>query len=537
MILFMAAMLLILVPSTESIVAAASLNAVVTVHCDMPGPPVENLIFGSNVQWEHAGDGLYDIPSSTIKKDIKALISHLGITALRYPGGTLSDTFDWRASVGPMDKRGEGITFAGEHEKIYFGLDEFLRFCEERDIVPVLTVNFNITPDDAASLVQYVNGNNRTEMGQLRAANGHKLPYGVRYFEIGNEIYSHTEPGHCTVEKYAAKFRAMRNAMRAVDASISVGACCEICFQKAPWASSVLPDLLKWNSRLAQLAGKEIDFLSCHFYGPFDTSPHRQKIHNAIFALPVLFSDTIKDLRSLFPAGKRIAVTEYNLGFGDKAPLDPMVAGYESGLFTALMLQTFVREGVLLANHWSILGNDVFGMIESAATGRIRPSGVFMKAVTDAASNHTMKVDVSSPTYDITGLGSVPAMKGIPIVHVTAFSSVQAAPGTDYRGDMAIMVINTSQADSVNMAVELKNHTEHLNVRQALVYEQNGTVAGIDAVRSVSLPVTVKQHSLGFVLPSCSFAVIKLSSQDVAPESPKNVHLLSYADSEVLMNS
>ena len=48
---------------------------------------------------------------------------------------------------------------------------------------------------DAADLVEYLNApqgshpNGGTAWADVRAKNGHPEPYGIRYFEIGNEMY------------------------------------------------------------------------------------------------------------------------------------------------------------------------------------------------------------------------------------------------------------------------------------------------------------------------------------------------------------
>jgi hypothetical protein len=53
---------------------------------------------------------------------------------------------------------------------------------------PILTVNFQINdPGKAARLVEYCNGDTLTPMGALRASRGHKEPYNVECWCIGNE--------------------------------------------------------------------------------------------------------------------------------------------------------------------------------------------------------------------------------------------------------------------------------------------------------------------------------------------------------------
>ena len=68
-----------------------------------------------------------------------------------------------------------------------FGIEEFLQFCEAAHIEPAFAINIDETPEDAADLVEYLNGPATSVWGAKRAANGHPRPYHVRYIEIGNE--------------------------------------------------------------------------------------------------------------------------------------------------------------------------------------------------------------------------------------------------------------------------------------------------------------------------------------------------------------
>lgn len=155
-------------------------------------------------------------------------VSELGPTVLRYPGGLTSNNFHWKDGIGPILERdpdygGEGIPQA-------FGTDEFLQYCEELGAEAILVVNVSTggkragSIQDAADWVEYCNavddGSNPaggTDWAALRAAHGHKEPYGVKYWELGNE---ETFPGF---EHYADRVRAYSAAMKAIDPSIEIG--------------------------------------------------------------------------------------------------------------------------------------------------------------------------------------------------------------------------------------------------------------------------------------------------------------------------
>ena len=102
------------------------------------------------------------------------------------------------------------------------GTDEFIRLCKKLGAEPYITVNVGTgTPQEAARWVEYCNGGPKTEMGRLRAKNGHAQPYGVKYWNIGNEEYLPTLGG-TDGRQYSRNFNLFAKAMRAVDPTIKL---------------------------------------------------------------------------------------------------------------------------------------------------------------------------------------------------------------------------------------------------------------------------------------------------------------------------
>jgi alpha-L-arabinofuranosidase len=100
------------------------------------------------------------------------------------PGG-----YRWKTGIGARDARTPFRNDPwGRIDPNDVGLDEFLRFCELVDALPLVCVSFADGPDSARDLVAYCNAGPDTEWGGRRAANGHPAPYGVRYWQIGNEL-------------------------------------------------------------------------------------------------------------------------------------------------------------------------------------------------------------------------------------------------------------------------------------------------------------------------------------------------------------
>ena len=157
-------------------------------------------IFGINHRYAFNGYGSFDSKTMQIKEDFKALYEDAGFGSIRYPGGTISNLFNWKTTIGPVAERKKQIHgFYNNSGQAgiapNFGLTEIATFAESVDseIVYVYSLGRG-NAQDAADLIEYLNAsvgtnpNGGIDWAQVRADNGHPAPYNVRYFEIGNEM-------------------------------------------------------------------------------------------------------------------------------------------------------------------------------------------------------------------------------------------------------------------------------------------------------------------------------------------------------------
>ena len=161
---------------------------------------VDHGIFGINHRYAFNGYGSFDPETMKVKDEFAELYSQAGFGSLRYPGGTISNLYNWKTAIGPVEDRVDQIhgfyNNSGQHGIApNFGIDEAAAFVQEYDseLVYVYALARG-DADDAADLIEYLNAevgsnpNGGTAWAEVRAANGHKEPYNVRYFEIGNEM-------------------------------------------------------------------------------------------------------------------------------------------------------------------------------------------------------------------------------------------------------------------------------------------------------------------------------------------------------------
>ncbi len=158
------------------------------------------------------------------RADTLALMREMDCKILRMPGGNFVSGYDWKDTIGDPDKRPPVFDPVwGAVQPNDVGVDELIGFCRLINAEPYWCVNTGFgEPRSGAELVEYVNGDRSTEWGAKRAANGHPEPYGLRYWNIGNEMYGHWQLGHMAPAQYAIKHRLFAQAMRRVDPSIYI---------------------------------------------------------------------------------------------------------------------------------------------------------------------------------------------------------------------------------------------------------------------------------------------------------------------------
>lgn len=157
-------------------------------------------IFGVNHRYAFNGYGSFDPDTMRVKDDFTALYKQVGFGSIRYPGGTISNLFNWKTTIGPRAQRLKQVHGFYNNPgqggiEPNFGIGEIATFADEVDseIVYVYSLGRG-NAQDAADLIEYLNAqvgtnpNGGIDWAKVRADNGHPQPYNVRYFEIGNEM-------------------------------------------------------------------------------------------------------------------------------------------------------------------------------------------------------------------------------------------------------------------------------------------------------------------------------------------------------------
>ena len=176
---------------------------------------------------EHIGGVIYDgiwvgenssVPNTEgFRTEIIEKIKQAKIPMVRWPGGCFAETYNWRDGICPRNQRPTRVNwwtkYDGRYETNEVGTDEFLRFCELTETEPYIAANItSTTPMDIREWMDYVNSPaGTTTLAKMREANGHKEPYNVKVWGVGNETWG--GGGRMTPETYAHEYRKYAELM------------------------------------------------------------------------------------------------------------------------------------------------------------------------------------------------------------------------------------------------------------------------------------------------------------------------------------
>lgn len=206
--------------------------------------------------------------------EVIALLRESRLPLLRWPGGNFVSGYNWRDGIGPVDARPTRPNPAwGGLEYNTFGTIEFAHFCRAAGCEPMICVNAGDgTPQEAAEWVEYCNGGVDTSLGRLRAEHGHPEPMGIRYWEIGNELFGGWQISHTTPSGNADRYTLFRAALHAADPNLLLLGC------GFPWWKEN-----EWDTRLIAEAGPALRCLTDHILtgGSVDAQTDPSELYHA----------------------------------------------------------------------------------------------------------------------------------------------------------------------------------------------------------------------------------------------------------------
>jgi hypothetical protein len=204
---------------------------------------------------------------------------------------------------------------------------------------PMFTVNFGTgTAQEAANWVRFTNVEH---------------DWGVKYWEVGNEVYgswetswTHDATEYVNGDAAYDGFNTFCQAMKAVDPTILVGAV----------GTADPTEYDGWGPTVLQLAGDCMDFYIVHRYplGPGDLD-YQGLLMDPPAAWPGI-GDSVRQMLADNAPGHdiRVAVTEYNSYYTEPEELAIQTVNM---LFLADTLGQIIDQDFTFVNHWNILNS------------------------------------------------------------------------------------------------------------------------------------------------------------------------------------
>jgi alpha-L-arabinofuranosidase len=339
-----------------------------------------------------------------VRRDVFEKVKALRPAFIRWPGGNVAQDYRWMWAVGARDKRFTWINLSwkNELEPSDFGTDEFIQFARAVGAEPSITVNVEGRGADvaeAAAWVEYCNGPATSKYGAMRAANGHPEPYGVKLWEVGNEIWGDWVRGHSDADTYARNYKRYVQTMRAVDPSIKFIA--------------VGDNNMNWNRTVLSAAAADIDYLAIHHYygrGEIGGDPLN------LMARPLHFERFYAAVEQLI---KEIGNHQIKLAINEWGLDLPTERQYsmESALYAARLMNVFERHGDLVEmSAVSDLTNGWPGGIIQAGRHGVFVSPIYLvnRLYNSEKGSERISATIDGPTFDTSKEGKdVPFLDAI----------------------------------------------------------------------------------------------------------------------------
>lgn len=526
------------------------LAVTISVDVDQVLDPVNPLIFGNAQPFGH-GDFLFEPGSSTFDPQALSLISALKPTILRFPGGIHADEYFWEDGIGPRHLRPAPRPGQNESFGFDYGIDEHMALCEQIGAQALITVNYGsgLLGDSlstqaplaqrvarAAGWVEYCNSpndgsnpNGDVDWAVRRAENGHPEPYGIKFWEIGNEIYGEDATGHADVETYAQDLTVFSRAMKAVDPEIKIGGVGVIIPHGiAGWD----PIPLEWNATLLEIAHQDMDFLvvHAHYPGQWNLPDRAEDFYRAGLAGANQALTDLTEIRRIIDqvADSSIGIVPGENGFTGGSQYGESPASLLAGLHLADLWMRFLEQSSALnisfACGWLLQSPVYGGDIGCKWTSRerfARPEYYAQMLFREHFGDILVANSLDCGTFSCVRAAKVPAMSDVPELSVC--TSIDSTGTSLY-----LMVVNKQLDKDVPVTIHVSGFEPQ---PQAHIWTLNGPsiwANNEDDPNTVTVvPSTLAPVSTSFIytFPAHSLTVMEIKGSLLDTSAPTISHV------------
>ncbi|MFD9335364.1 LPXTG cell wall anchor domain-containing protein [Streptomyces sp. NPDC060028] len=414
---------------------------------------------------EHMGDAK---PTSLMKA--------AGVRQLRFPGGSGADEYHWKTHT-----YGDGKGWIPSNTDF----DHFMATAKTVGAQPILTANYGSgTPQEAADWVKYAN----VDKG-----------YGVKYWEIGNEVYGNGHYGNGkgwetdthadkSPKEYGKNLVAYSKAMKAVDPKVKIGA---VLTTPGGWPDTEKApgDSADWNHTVLSIAASSIDFVIVHWYPGGTTTAD-------LLNTPSRIAGATSSLRSLIAkyAGTRAASVEIAVTETD-AVGSPALTSQAAALFAPDTYMTWFEQGATHVDWWNLHNGS--GETPTTVHGETdyRDGGI-LSAGTCAGGKCQPPRDTPFPTYwGIRSLTALVQPGDTMVKSSSGNSSVAVHAVRSGNGGLNVMLINKSPQNAAPVSLSYAGFTPAAGAVTTVSYAK-GDTALTTAQRGTAAAQTLPPYSI-----------------------------------------
>ena len=483
---------------------------------------VDKRIYGSFI--EHLGravyGGIYEpghpkADELGFRKDVIDLVKELQVPIIRYPGGNFVSGYNWEDGVGPKEKRKRKLELAWKTiETNQVGTNEFMEWSKQVKAEVMMAVNLGTRgADEARNLVEYCNHPEGSYYSDLRIEHGHREPYKIKTWCLGNEMDGSWQIGHKTAEEYGRLARETAKVMKWVDPSIELVACGS--------SHKFMDTYPEWESTVLENTYEDVDYISLHnYYGnPENDTPNylaKSLDMDAFIKSVIATCDYIK-AKKRSKKTINLSFDEWNVWFHSREqdkkikpwsiapPQLEDVYNMEDALLVGSLLITLLKNAnrVKIACLAQLV--NVIAPIMTENGGRAWRQTIFYPYMHASiyGRGYALNPLVKSPKYDSKDYTDVPVLDSVAVVN-------------EEKDEMTIFAINKDMKDILDIHCDIRGFIdckliEHIVLQNDDVKITNSKDHPFRVVPQFKNDVVVEKGYLKALLPKLSWNVIRLS--------------------------
>ena len=419
---------------------------------------------------------------------IGPLLKAAGVTALRYPGGSYSDIYNWQNQTAA----------AGGYVAPNTGFSNFMSTATAAGAAPVITVNYGTgTPSLASAWVQAAASDN------------------VQYWEVGNEVYgngtyganweadSHcksslngspvtvgSEPSqtyNCGPAEYATNFLAIQSAIHSASSSAKV---CAVLTTPGFWPDNVTNSEYpqSWNQTVLSALKGNTQCVIVHYYpGGSNTASMLTDPSDISGIVSTLHSQISQYAGISNPSSVPVIVTETN----STIDLDTQPAA----LFGADMYMTWLENGVTNVDWW----DEHNGVGTPSTVNGVQDygdQGIFSNNTNGSGVTEPAVDTPFAPYYGIEMLSKLAPPGATMVTSTSSQSLLKVHAVRDASGNLNVLIDNEDPSNSYTVGLTTNGFTPS---GTPTVYTLANNATSITSASGSASSVTVGAYSLTVV--------------------------------------